>query len=93
MNSAITIVIAIAIVIVIIFNIAILNVIDTAVIVINIGIVIVSVIYIAIVSFNVIRCGKRLHHQGLSAAARGMASQYLATRLIFQKCKAGLDLD
>ena len=58
--------------------------------IINIVIVIVSVIYIVIV--DVIRCGKRLHHQGLSAAARGMASQYLATRLIFQKCKAGLDL-
>ena len=82
------IIIDIVIAIVIIINNAIVIVIAFAiviVIIINIAIVIATVI-------NVIRCGKRLH-QGLSAAARGMASQYLATRLIFQKCKAGLDLD
>ena len=84
----VAIVIVIVIAIVIVFNIVILIVIDIAIVI----VIIINIASAIIIVINVIRCGKRLH-QGLSAAARGMASQYLATRLIFQKCKAGLDLD
>ena len=80
----VAIVIVIVIAIVIVFNIVILIVIDIAIVI----VIIINIASAIIIVINVIRCGKRLH-QGLSAAARGMASQHLETRLILQKCKAG----